>query len=45
MTKKEKRMQYDIQVFLYRPPRITSGVFVYLQALLYLDIAQLTVQA
>ncbi|GMR62450.1 hypothetical protein PMAYCL1PPCAC_32645, partial [Pristionchus mayeri] len=32
-------------VFLYRPPRITSGVFVYLQALLYLDIAQLTVQA
>ncbi|GMT35689.1 hypothetical protein PFISCL1PPCAC_26986, partial [Pristionchus fissidentatus] len=32
-------------VFLYRPPRITSGVFVYLQALLYLDIAQLTIQA
>jgi hypothetical protein len=30
-------------VCLYRPPKITSGVFVYLKALLCLDIAQLCV--
>lgn len=33
------------QIFLYRPPKITSGVFVYLKALLILDHCQLFVTA